>query len=187
MFLGRGTRIALRIVTGVILAVVYVPLIVVMVNSFNADRTFGWPPSGFTLTFGLAGFVNLTHGAVFMVSAYVATSFSGRGSFVVAVLAAGITGVVLSILVYAVSRLLTTTRPSASTVAPTGDSCGEPSLRNVASTAWELWRTCSRAASRSMRAACRSRRPASSGRAGAQTRRATTSTTGRPASRARCS
>jgi putative spermidine/putrescine transport system permease protein len=50
MYLGRGTRIALRIVTGVILAVAYVPLIVVMVNSFNADRTFGWPPSGFTLT-----------------------------------------------------------------------------------------------------------------------------------------
>ena len=50
MYLSRGTRIALRIVTGVILAVAYVPLIVVMVNSFNADRTFGWPPSGFTLT-----------------------------------------------------------------------------------------------------------------------------------------
>jgi putative spermidine/putrescine transport system permease protein len=50
MYLGRGTRIALRIVTGVILAAAYVPLIVVMVNSFNADRTFGWPPSGFTLT-----------------------------------------------------------------------------------------------------------------------------------------
>ena len=50
MYLGRSTRIALRIVTGVILAAAYVPLIVVMVNSFNADRTFGWPPSGFTLT-----------------------------------------------------------------------------------------------------------------------------------------
>jgi branched-chain amino acid transport system permease protein len=61
--------------------------------------------SGFTLTFGLAGFVNLTHGAVFMVSAYVATSFSGGGSFVVAILAAGVTGVGLSILVYAVTRL----------------------------------------------------------------------------------
>ena len=33
--------------------------------------------SGFTLTFGLAGFVNLSHGAVFMVSAYVATAFQG--------------------------------------------------------------------------------------------------------------
>ena len=50
MYLGRGTRIALRVVTGVILAAVYVPLVVVMVNSFNTDRAFGWPPSGFTLT-----------------------------------------------------------------------------------------------------------------------------------------
>ena len=60
--------------------------------------------SGFTLTFGLAGFVNLTHGAVFMVSAYVATAFSSV-SFPVAVLAAGATGVGLSTLVYAVTRL----------------------------------------------------------------------------------
>ena len=61
--------------------------------------------SGFTLTFGLAGFVNLTHGAVFMVAAYVATSFSGHGGFLVAVAAAGVTGMVLSTLVYAVTRL----------------------------------------------------------------------------------
>jgi putative spermidine/putrescine transport system permease protein len=49
MFLTRGMRIGLRIATGLILAVLYVPLIVVMVNSVNADRAFGWPPSGFTL------------------------------------------------------------------------------------------------------------------------------------------
>lgn len=61
--------------------------------------------SGFTLTFGLAGFVNLTHGAVFMVSAYVATAFSGRAGFLTAVLAAGATGLLLSTLVYGVTRL----------------------------------------------------------------------------------
>jgi len=49
MYLTRGMRIGLRIVTGLILAVVYVPLIVVVINSFNRDRAFGWPPSGFTL------------------------------------------------------------------------------------------------------------------------------------------
>lgn len=59
--------------------------------------------SGFTLTFGLGRFVNLTHGAVFMVSAYVATSFAGRGSFVLAVVAAGVVGVVLSLVVYGVT------------------------------------------------------------------------------------
>ncbi|MFG1609601.1 ABC transporter permease [Actinoplanes sp. NPDC049265] len=49
MFLTRGLRAGLRVVTGVVLAVLYVPLIVVLVNSVNADRAFGWPPSGFTL------------------------------------------------------------------------------------------------------------------------------------------
>jgi putative spermidine/putrescine transport system permease protein len=34
----------------VALAVVYVPLAVVVVNSFNSSRTFGWPPRGFTTT-----------------------------------------------------------------------------------------------------------------------------------------
>ena len=28
---------------------IYVPLLVVLVNSFNTSRTFAWPPSGFTL------------------------------------------------------------------------------------------------------------------------------------------
>lgn len=59
--------------------------------------------SGFTLTFGLAGFVNLTHGAVFMVSAYVATAFARNGSFLVAVVAAAAVGVVLSLVVYGVT------------------------------------------------------------------------------------
>ena len=30
------------------LAFVYVPLLVVLISSFNIDRTFGWPPSGLT-------------------------------------------------------------------------------------------------------------------------------------------
>ncbi|GID97053.1 ABC transporter permease [Amorphoplanes digitatis] len=49
MYLTRTTRIALRIATAVILALGFVPLIVVVVNSFNSDRAFGWPPAGFTL------------------------------------------------------------------------------------------------------------------------------------------
>ena len=49
MTLSRPARIALTaaMVTG--LAVIYVPLLVVVVNSFNTSRTFGWPPAGFTL------------------------------------------------------------------------------------------------------------------------------------------
>jgi putative spermidine/putrescine transport system permease protein len=30
------------------LAVIYVPLLVVLINSFNADKTFGWPPAHLT-------------------------------------------------------------------------------------------------------------------------------------------
>jgi putative spermidine/putrescine transport system permease protein len=48
MTLSPRARLLLRVVTGLGLAVIYVPLIVVGINSFNASRTFGWPPQGFT-------------------------------------------------------------------------------------------------------------------------------------------
>jgi putative spermidine/putrescine transport system permease protein len=38
----------LTAVTALGLLVVYLPLLVVLVNSFNSSRTFGWPPAGFT-------------------------------------------------------------------------------------------------------------------------------------------
>jgi putative spermidine/putrescine transport system permease protein len=47
--LSRRARALLRLATALGLAVVYVPLLVVLVNSFNTSRTFGWPPQGFTL------------------------------------------------------------------------------------------------------------------------------------------
>ena len=48
MVLSRGGRIALWVFAAVVLAFVYVPLAIVTINSFNADRTFGWPPPSFT-------------------------------------------------------------------------------------------------------------------------------------------
>lgn len=48
MTLSRGTRIALRAAMVVGLALIYVPLFVVLVNSFNADKTFAWPPTHVT-------------------------------------------------------------------------------------------------------------------------------------------
>ncbi|GGM92643.1 ABC transporter permease [Terrabacter tumescens] len=48
MRLGRGAKLALTAFATVVLTFVYVPLLVVGVNSFNSDRTFGWPPPGFT-------------------------------------------------------------------------------------------------------------------------------------------
>ena len=49
MILSTRARILLRVAVVLGLAVIYVPLFVVLVNSFNTSRTFGWPPSGFTL------------------------------------------------------------------------------------------------------------------------------------------
>jgi putative spermidine/putrescine transport system permease protein len=49
MILSRGARAALAAVMTLGLAVVYLPLVVVVISSFNPDRTFGWPPSGLTL------------------------------------------------------------------------------------------------------------------------------------------
>jgi putative spermidine/putrescine transport system permease protein len=40
----RRARLALTLVMAAGLAVIYVPLLVVVVNSFNTSRTFGWPP-----------------------------------------------------------------------------------------------------------------------------------------------
>jgi putative spermidine/putrescine transport system permease protein len=47
--LSRRARLALAGLMTAGLAVVYVPLVVVIISSFNTDRTFGWPPSGLTL------------------------------------------------------------------------------------------------------------------------------------------
>jgi putative spermidine/putrescine transport system permease protein len=46
--LSRGARIALRVAMILGLAVIYVPLFVVLINSFNSDKTFAWPPTHLT-------------------------------------------------------------------------------------------------------------------------------------------
>jgi putative spermidine/putrescine transport system permease protein len=48
MILSRRARLALAAAMALGLAVIYVPLAVVLLSSFNTDRTFGWPPSGLT-------------------------------------------------------------------------------------------------------------------------------------------
>ncbi len=56
MRLGRGGKAGLWVVAGVVLAFVYVPLAIVLLNSFNSDRTFGWPPPSFTTEWWSAAF-----------------------------------------------------------------------------------------------------------------------------------
>ena len=47
--LSRGLRSALVGFTSLVLLVVYVPLALVVLNSFNTSRTFAWPPTDLTL------------------------------------------------------------------------------------------------------------------------------------------
>jgi putative spermidine/putrescine transport system permease protein len=45
----RGLRAFLRVCTAIVVVIVYTPLALVVINSFNVDRTFSWPPPGYTL------------------------------------------------------------------------------------------------------------------------------------------
>jgi putative spermidine/putrescine transport system permease protein len=49
MTIDRRLRAVLLAISALVLTVIYVPLGLVLVNSFNVDRTFSWPPPGFTL------------------------------------------------------------------------------------------------------------------------------------------
>jgi putative spermidine/putrescine transport system permease protein len=49
MRLSRISRTTLGVVAGLILVIVYVPLLVVLVNSFSTSTSLSWPPPGFTL------------------------------------------------------------------------------------------------------------------------------------------
>jgi putative spermidine/putrescine transport system permease protein len=46
MSTSRGTKIALSIFAIIVFGFVYIPLSVVLINSFNAGETLSWPPSG---------------------------------------------------------------------------------------------------------------------------------------------
>ncbi|MDP1719549.1 MAG: ABC transporter permease [Candidatus Nanopelagicaceae bacterium] len=48
MTISSKARYALMALMGVGLAFIYVPLSVVIINSFNSSRTFSWPPTSFT-------------------------------------------------------------------------------------------------------------------------------------------
>jgi putative spermidine/putrescine transport system permease protein len=58
MRLSRPSRIVLGVITGLVLAVVYLPLLVVFVNSFSTSQSLVWPPPGFTLDWWQKAFQN---------------------------------------------------------------------------------------------------------------------------------
>ncbi|MDO9378132.1 MAG: ABC transporter permease [Nocardioidaceae bacterium] len=49
MILSSTVRRVLVALTGLVLLVMYLPLVVVVINSFNPSRTLTWPPTGVTL------------------------------------------------------------------------------------------------------------------------------------------
>jgi putative spermidine/putrescine transport system permease protein len=56
--LTRTARIALRVAAGLGFAVIYVPLVLVLVNSLNPDRSASWPPPGLTFHWWSAAWRN---------------------------------------------------------------------------------------------------------------------------------
>jgi putative spermidine/putrescine transport system permease protein len=52
------SKIALRVFMALGLLFVYLPLMLVLINSFNGDRTFGWPPHDFTTRWWSAAWDN---------------------------------------------------------------------------------------------------------------------------------
>lgn len=48
MTTSRGTKVILTIIAVIVFAFVYLPLLVVLLNSFNAGETLSWPPQGFS-------------------------------------------------------------------------------------------------------------------------------------------
>ena len=49
MTLSRTWQVMLRVAVGLVLVIIYSPLVVVGISSLNSDQTFGWPPSSLTL------------------------------------------------------------------------------------------------------------------------------------------
>lgn len=50
MYFSQKTKMCLRALSVLVFAFLYIPLLVIVVNSFNPSKTFSWPPDGFTTT-----------------------------------------------------------------------------------------------------------------------------------------
>ena len=75
----RWVRIGLRILTGVTLAFIYVPLLVVAIYAFNPNRSQVWPPAGLSLHwFGEAA----TNGSV--LNAFASSLIAASGATIIA-------------------------------------------------------------------------------------------------------
>ena len=77
--LNRGTKLALGAITVVVLGFLYIPMFVIIMNSFNSGRVSGWPIPGFSLEWWGKALTNpAMHAALInsIVVASVATAFA---------------------------------------------------------------------------------------------------------------
>lgn len=58
MKISRPARVTLGVITGIVLALIYLPLGIVLINSFSTSQAFVWPPPGFTLEWWQKAFTN---------------------------------------------------------------------------------------------------------------------------------
>jgi putative spermidine/putrescine transport system permease protein len=91
MFLSRGTRWFLRIGTGITLAFIYLPLIIIALYAFNSRRTQTWPIPGFTLSWFEKAWHN--HGAR---DALLTSIKAGLGATAVALILGSLAAVAVS-------------------------------------------------------------------------------------------
>ena len=56
MTLSPNVRRLLAVLTGLVLVVMYAPLMIVVINSFNESQSFTWPPSGLTTDWWVRAF-----------------------------------------------------------------------------------------------------------------------------------
>ncbi len=74
MRLSQTSKIVLWVATAVTLAFIYVPILVVVLNSFSTSKTLSWPPPGFTTEWWSKAFTNDGAISAITTSAIVATS-----------------------------------------------------------------------------------------------------------------
>ena len=77
MAIARVTRIALGVVTALILLFIYVPIALIFVYSFNSGTTPAWPPVGFTLDWWGLAIANTGLQQAFMTSIVAALAATG--------------------------------------------------------------------------------------------------------------
>jgi putative spermidine/putrescine transport system permease protein len=62
MRISRAARIVLGVISSIVMTAVYLPLVIVLINSFNTSMNMDWPPPGFTISwwqkaFGSGGLI----------------------------------------------------------------------------------------------------------------------------------